>query len=927
MNRFRFLGAAGLLLTLLVACSNGPTPPNTDPGTGPGSGTVFTDANAWTGGTGGARIITAAEFERQVNSGEIQLDTLDKRQARFDAAQAKTKANLAFLTAIPDAEKSPDVKALLAAQVELPTMPDGNYVLPVQQNDGSKVNVVTLGTPAMAALLVDTYKRADSVGNQLDAYRLGYEAAPEAIRANLPAPDGVAGQGMAAVLAARDALDTALAALDNLDGVKEEAGTSTASGLSAQAVRTDVGDQGTDCPRQPGGIYRNFSWPLKAFQSTIKQQGMRGTCWAFAAVAALESRDRVIFDQASNLSEQFLVNKVKREWGADDYNDGGGAEFTLNSAVDNNFLIPWEQYWPYNPAYGRPATAFQNDDPKTPVNEQVAGTMASYKGACGPGTSGADTLLYTWSCSETAHQSPFICAAAGNNNFCGYFTMTAPANASGSFADRTIGMWNNQWASLSANSRLKKFPLAELRSALASGYSLLASFGVFQGFDAASNGAATNGFVSDFSNMGARGGHVALFVGYIDNTTLHRRLPNAPTDQNGYFVLKNSWGCSGDGGYYYVPVDYVTQYFSDLSVLRLSSQRGEDWNRQQKTPDVQNSPDIQIKANPARVDLRVETDLAQFFKVTRPNVSSVTLNVTSDRDGALYSGPWSTDTGALFGSSLKYSFATPGTRTLTLVATNNGLDSTASFVVNVVNTPPTITLSSSGTPRLGEPYPITALITDINEATASVLCANTVWSVDAPDVPSSATGCAQTVRFGTTGSREVRVTTQDSDGATASQTLTLNVQPPPANPYPRIVSAGVYSRDYRPVPPGTVPISRCIDNAALGGQLIDLRQEGCTNGILTKPRHFARVVVENPQNEALTYDWKLYVTNRAGTSLLYGGTTASFDLYSPGGSEHPNNVVTDTCRIELTVGAPEASRSKSLTVWTGKCTYEFVGPN
>ena len=302
MNLFKHLAAGTLMLGVLAACSSGPTTPGPTP-----NPTLFTDANAWQGDTSGAKIITAAEFEAQVASGQIQLDTLEKRQARFDAAQQKIRANLDVLRAIPDAEKSPDVKALLAGGVELPTMPDGNYVLPVLQNDGSTLNVVTLGTPAMAALLVDTYRRSDSPDSQLETYRAGYLAAPEGVRANLPAPDTLQGKGLAGILAARDVLDTALEKVDNLDGVKEEA---AGTGLSAQAIRTDVGDQATDCPRQAAGIYRNFVWPLKAFQSDIKQQGMRGTCWAFAAAAALESRDRVVFDQSSNLSEQFLANML-----------------------------------------------------------------------------------------------------------------------------------------------------------------------------------------------------------------------------------------------------------------------------------------------------------------------------------------------------------------------------------------------------------------------------------------------------------------------------------------------------------------------------------------------------------------------------------------------------------------------------------------
>jgi hypothetical protein len=899
---------------LLASCGGGANTVNPNPNPA-NTSDLFTNANAYTGDTSTAKIITAAAFEAQVKSGEITLETLEKRNARFEAAQRKIKADLDFLRAIPADQQSSDVKALLSSQVNLPTMPDGNYVLPVQQNSGSSLNVVTLGTPAMAAILVDTFKRSDSVDNQLEGYRIGYDSAPEAARANLPTPDSLQGKGLGAILAARDLLDGALEQIPNLDGVTEE--TTSSTSFASLATKVDVGDQGYDCPRGASGIYRNFAWPLKNFQSNIKNQGMRGTCWAFTAAAALESRDRVIFDDSSNLSEQFITNKVKREWGADDYNDGGGAEWALERAVDNNFLIPGEQYWPYNPAYGRPANAFQADDPKTPANEQIAGTMASYTGACGPAAQGADTLVYTWSCSETAHQSPFICAPAGDKKFCGYFRMVAPANATGSLASRTIPMWNNQWGSLSANKRLKKFPLAELRNALTSGYTLISSFGVFQGFSSPD----ANGFVTDFSDAGGRGGHVTLIVGYLDNAPLHRRLPNAPSDPNGFFVLKNSWGCSADGGYYYVPVNYVTRFFSDLSVLKLSSLRGENWKRQQSDPGIQNAPSIAIKANPARVDLRVQTDLAQFFKVTQTKVSSVNLKVSSSAETELYNGPWSTDTTALFGSSLKYSFKTPGMRQLSLVATNNGLDGSATLNVDVINTPPTLELQKSGDARQGEDYTLTAAIKDINETDLTALCANTVWSVEAPDSLSSTTGCTVKVKFGTQGPRTVKVRTQDSDGATGSSSAVLDVLPPPANPFPRISSSGVYSKEFRG---GGGFVRTCSDFGVSSGSTIDLQEDGCSLSFRFPPRYSAAATVENPTGEALTYDWKLLVNN----SLFLFADAAPKPLFGLSWQPTvPNGVVTQNCTVTLKVNAPDPKRSKGpITVWSGKCTYELVGP-
>ena len=65
-----------------------------------------------------------------------------------------------------------------------------------------------------------------------------------------------------------------------------------------------------------------FWFPLKSFVSPIKKQANRGLCWAFAAIGAVESRERVQNNNRVDLSEQFLVNKVKQDWDDDDYNDG-----------------------------------------------------------------------------------------------------------------------------------------------------------------------------------------------------------------------------------------------------------------------------------------------------------------------------------------------------------------------------------------------------------------------------------------------------------------------------------------------------------------------------------------------------------------------------------------------------------------------------
>jgi hypothetical protein len=56
---------------------------------------------------------------------------------------------------------------------------------------------------------------------------------------------------------------------------------------------------------------------------------------------------------------------------------------------------------------------------------------------------------------------------------------------------------------------------------------------------------------------------------------------------------------------------------------------------------------------------------------------------------------------------------------------------------------------------------INAIITDTNEANPAAMCAAMTWAVNPPDTIVSGTDCTRVIRFGTTGSRQVGVGTQD----------------------------------------------------------------------------------------------------------------------------------------------------------------------
>jgi hypothetical protein len=310
--------------------------------------------------------------------------------------------------------------------------------------------------------------------------------------------------------------------------------------------------------------------------------------------------------------------------------------------------------------------------------------------------------------------------------------------------------------------------------------------------------------------------------------------------------------------------------------------------------------------------------VAYFIASDLEDGCSVQVAVVSDKDGPLP-------------TSGKYAFTTEGPRRITVtVRDSQGTAASKGFNLYVLNAPPTLTLQNSGDAYQGEGYSVAAQVSDANEADASTLCARTVWSVDAPDTLANQTGCLQTVIFGTTGARQVRATTTDSDGAATAQKLSVNVLPPPANPYPRISGKGVYSLDSG----GSGAFRFCADVPVTNGSTIDLSQDGCTRVIVGDPprRFSARVAVENPQNEALTYDWTVTITYPGGSTFTLLSETASplpaARLSNPtvNGVPITGPATTDTCAVTVKVNAPDSARSKGpITVWAGRCTY--ISPN
>lgn len=878
-----------LLVFLLSACGGGgggSEPPPAD--------SVLTPANRWSGAIPDTAVpVSADELRDAVASGRWTLAGPNTDAAQTAERQRELESAIAYLRA--SAADNPAAQELLA-RLAAATDPLADLATTVPGIDHP---VALLGPTAALQSLAAAHRRTMQADNALSIYRGLYAVLPDELRAQLPGPDSLAGQALDAVNAARAEADARLAAWSAANGPAGRtqplaAPADVAGRLRALALQPGQGsDKDGNCA--PRNLAARHWFALKSFLPAVKQQGFRNTCWAFAAVASMEIRERVQSDRKIDLSEQFLINKVRHDWFPNDTVESGSAFTVLNAALARGQMIPAESVWTYNPSLRR-----------TSIKEFI--------GLCNPYGTGPNK----GSCSDSAHQSPVYCADWQAGRYCAYETVGHVG--AGAAASPVSTLWV----------RGQSFDLATYVHLLSSGVPLLGSMQVHPGFENVATKGALSGVVTDFSTLKfnpatlenestSRGQHEVLIVGFLGNDQL--ASIGAPSDVpgGGYFIVRNSWGCGyGDEGYAYLPAQYVQFVFDAIDVPQFDAVRSSAWTLEQRAPGSDDPLSVFRTTEIATADLRLEKNLASLVSVLHPVARSVRVEIRSDVEGVLYDGPWITDRGALIGTRVPHTFNSTGRHLLGITGFYGDQSVRVGVAVDVLNTAPTLRLLASGDARQGEPFAIAAQAADLNETDATGLCTRARWTVTAPDTLSGTSGCNQSVTFNATGTRTVSVSTTDTEGLAVTTLLNVNVLPPAANPYPRISAARVLSRQ----PAGL--FNACLDVAVADGQTIDLRERGCigSTGETAPLRFTASVDVENPTSEALGYEWNLFTSTAGVESDLYGGPitpgTATVTLFSPGNQ----SLVTKDCRLTVTVRAPQPERTKSRTVWSGRCTFE-----
>ncbi|HEX2864930.1 MAG TPA: C1 family peptidase, partial [Deinococcales bacterium] len=316
-------------------------------------------------------------------------------------------------------------------------------------------------------------------------------------------------------------------------------------------------DMSGDCSAlSPNGLFGRLNWPLKAFLTPVKDQASRGTCWAFASIGYLETRERVVNNVTLNLSEQYFNNVEKRDAVLDiDFFGEGDLPFTaLNKFAGRHLAVAPETAYTYNPSNGRARKA--------------DGSFDGGNGVCI--RDGSPDVAYSGPCSESIHQSPTSCASLRSSIFCGYERV----DYSGSSTVQADQAWPF-WANLAGLGG--ELPVGVVRGLVATGQPVIASLDVHPGFKNPNAGTANRGYVTDFTDHNS-GGHVVLIVGFVPDSAATFAPAVAGGTGGGFFIVRNSWGCDyGDGGYVYVPVSYARRFFTTLTATSMTSARSSAW--------------------------------------------------------------------------------------------------------------------------------------------------------------------------------------------------------------------------------------------------------------------------------------------------------------------------------------------------------------
>jgi C1A family cysteine protease len=150
----------------------------------------------------------------------------------------------------------------------------------------------------------------------------------------------------------------------------------------------------------------SVDYRLSPYYMPVKDQGICGSCWAFAAAATIEFQINVLLNvSTTDLSEQQLVDCDTTNWGC----DGGWPHYVFRNLVNSGFGLTTESAYPYKVARGTCKTAFKKE------NYRITSQSGVWSGRSDGWGSGTELQL-----KALVKINPIVVAVYVDNNFMAY---------------------------------------------------------------------------------------------------------------------------------------------------------------------------------------------------------------------------------------------------------------------------------------------------------------------------------------------------------------------------------------------------------------------------------------------------------------------------------------------------------------------------
>lgn len=301
----------------------------------------------------------------------------------------------------------------------------------------------------------------------------------------------------------------------------------------------------------------------RMYQSPVRNQANRGTCTAFALLAALETFNGF----PSDLSEQYLYAQVKSRpdvfMNESNYQEGAFLHLYIETLQYSGTVR--EDQEPYNPN----AVIWQKGDSnfekmkkdlgKTSLLDILSGRLFSYK---------IWPEIYTYRANDEAKDIEWIKSRLDGSAKC------IPVS---------YEMKDRYWAFHPAT-RDHKIDPSDFLAITDNDKTYNLKFAKFLHpdiIDRIRNGSVTATFVD--TSFQVNSGHAVAIVGY---------------DEDG-FLIKNSWGTGwGENGYGWISFDYHRLFALEAISLTLGEVRVDEWQTSQHQTKEVNKMDIWLKSLP-----------------------------------------------------------------------------------------------------------------------------------------------------------------------------------------------------------------------------------------------------------------------------------------------------------------------------------------